>query len=243
MSQSTTGNSVKKRNYASPQKTQTSIAAYTNQKSQKKLNNNITPTRTAITRSQEAILGLKSPPNANKNLTLSNNPYSALSLEEDDLESSQESPSETGILQEPNRLLKGTDTDTVSTKTSTKTVETESSNTSLSSQEKVLLSRKTQQALRKLRSARKALTDLSIREELEEVYGVEDASQLVDTTLDQALKPLVGKDEVEKGTNHMNQEQEDMIIDNEDDNTPKDDGGKDGTARISSIGDGSATPL
>jgi hypothetical protein len=183
------------------------------------------------------------PPNTNKNLTLSNNPYSALSFKEDDLESSQDSPSETGMLQEPNRLLKGADTDTVSTKTSTKTAETESSNTTLSSQEKVLLSRKTQQALRKLRLARKALTDLSIREELEAVYGVEDASQLADITLDQALKPLVGKDEVEKGTNHANQEKEDMIIDHEDDNTPKDDDGIDGTARISSIGDGPALPL
>jgi len=67
---------TKKRNYATPQKLQTSIAHYTNQK---KMNNKPTPPRTAI----EAITNqsLISPPKAHP---LSNNPYKLLADAEED---------------------------------------------------------------------------------------------------------------------------------------------------------------
>jgi hypothetical protein len=51
MTQNSSGSSLKKRNYLFPQKTQTSIIAYTNQISQtaqKKVNSNITPPRSAL---------------------------------------------------------------------------------------------------------------------------------------------------------------------------------------------------
>jgi len=54
-------------------------------KALKKQNNNITPPRSAIARSQAAILGIKSPPAANK-LAIDNNPYSALAQGEEDEE-------------------------------------------------------------------------------------------------------------------------------------------------------------
>jgi hypothetical protein len=89
MSQSTPSNNLKKRNYISPQKNQTSIIAYTNQKSQKKINNNATPPRSALERSQAAILGINSPPTATK-LAISNNPYQALSEDDEEEVEDQE---------------------------------------------------------------------------------------------------------------------------------------------------------
>jgi hypothetical protein len=176
MSQPHTGSTNKKRNYTSPQKTQTSIVTFTNQNApQKKINSNHTPQRSAISRSQELILGLTTPPNAGKNLALSNNPFNALSQEE--AEEEDTSRSSVGMSQEV------ADPDTASFKTGD-TEETEPSSTTISSAEQALLSKRAQQALRKLRLARNALTDSSIRKELEAVYGVEDARQLADTMLE-----------------------------------------------------------
>jgi hypothetical protein len=185
MSQSHPGSTNKKRNYTSPQKTQTSIVTFTNQNApQKKFNSNHTPQRSAISRSQELILGLTSPPNAGKNLALSNNPFNVLSQEEEEEEDI--SRSLVGMSKEV------ADPDTASFKTGD-TEETEPSSTTISSAEQALLSKRAQQALRKLRLARNALTDSSIRKELEAVYGVEDARQLADTMLEQAFSPDQGK--------------------------------------------------
>jgi len=185
MSQSHPGSTNKKRNYTSPQKTQTSIVTFTNQNApQKKFNSNHTPQRSAISRSQELILGLTSPPHSGKNLALSNNPFNVLSQEEEEEEDN--SRSSVGMSQEvcvP---------DTASLKTGD-TVETEPSSITISSAEQALLSIRAQQALKKLRLAKKALTDTSIRKELEAVYGVEDARQLTDTMLEQAFSPDQGK--------------------------------------------------
>ncbi len=181
MNQNSSGSSLKKRNYISPQKTQMSIVAYTNQISQtaqKKVNSNITPPRSALQRSQEAILGLSSPPATNKNLVLSNNPYEALSQEDDkDDESISEVPLGRNI--DSRSSSKRADQDSTSISTPERTDETAStSSTTISSQEKVLLSHKALQALGKLRLARKALIDSSIREELEVAYSVENSALL-----------------------------------------------------------------
>lgn len=118
MSQHLPSGSNKKWNYTSPQKMQTSIVAYTNQKAQKKLNSNHTPPSSAIERSQAAIMGLYSPPNAPK--VLSNNPYKALSSEDDVDEGSTASNPEMPI-EQTNPHKKGEE-ETDSTKMSDNTV-------------------------------------------------------------------------------------------------------------------------
>jgi hypothetical protein len=126
MNQNPSGSSLKKRNYISPQKTQTSIIAYTNQISQiaqKKINSNITPPRSVLQCSQEAILGLRSPPATNKNLVLSNNPYEALSQEDDeDDENISEEP--LGRNTDSRSSTKGADQDSASISTPDRTKET-----------------------------------------------------------------------------------------------------------------------
>jgi hypothetical protein len=131
MSQSTPTSSNKKRNYSSPQKTQTTIVAFTNQKaSQKKLNSNHTPQRSALSRSQEAMLGLKSPRSTGKDLALSNNPFNALSQEDEE----EEILDSSARVSQKASFNKGGDLDTASSKTAD-TEETESSSTTISSVE------------------------------------------------------------------------------------------------------------
>jgi len=195
MNQNPSGSSLKKRNYTSPQKTQTSIIAYTNQISQiaqKKINSNITPPRSVLQCSQEAILGLRSPPATNKNLVLSNNPYEALSQEDDeDDENISEEP--LGRNTDSRSSTKGADQDSASISTPDRTKETASfSSTTISSQEKVLLSHKALQALGKLRLARKALIDSSIREELEVAYSVENSALLANIMRELNYQPPQG---------------------------------------------------
>jgi hypothetical protein len=212
MDQPPSSSSYKKRNYTSPQKTQTSIIADTNQKAQKKLNSNTTPPRSALQRAQEAILGFSSPLAANKNMALGNNPYDTLSQDDNDEE---KSPVESlGMNQELGSPPKGAHLDNASSLASEKTDDTVStSSMTIFFQEKVLLSRKAQQALRKLRLARKALTDSSIREELEAVYGVENANLLAETMLELNHQPSL-EAITDKDTYHECQESEDMMIDN-----------------------------
>jgi hypothetical protein len=223
MNQKTPGSSNKKRNYISPQKTQTSIVAFTNQKApQKKINNNTTPPRlvSALSRSQKAILGIRSPPAPNKNLAISNNPYKALSQEDDEdevnteddaLQMTQASSTTKGDMGSD----KSVDRENASCLTLDRTDETAStSSTTISSHEKVLLSRKAQAALRKLRAAQKKLTDASIRAELELAYGVQDPSLLSDTMTEltyQTTKDIASS--AEESSNVELQETEDMIID------------------------------
>ena len=100
---------------------------------------------------------------------------------------------------------------------SDKTADTASaSSTTISSQEKVLLSRRAQKALGKLRYARKGLTESSIREELEAAYGVEDAGLLAEATLETTF-PSARKNETipEEGedASHHDAQGQDMMID------------------------------
>jgi hypothetical protein len=223
MNQNSPGSSNKKRNYISPQKAQTSIVAFINQKApQKKINNNTTPPRlvSALSRSQKAILGIRSPPAPNKNLAISNNPYEALSQEDDEdevnteddaLQMTQASSTTKGDMGSD----KSIDRENASCLTLDRTDETAStSSTTISSHEKVLLSRKAQAALRKLRAAQKKLTDASIRAELELAYGVQDPSLLSDTMTEltyQTTKDIASS--AEESSNVELQETEDMIID------------------------------
>jgi hypothetical protein len=223
MNQNSPGNSNKKRNYISPQKTQTFIVAFTNQKApQKKINNNTTPPRlvSALSRSKKAILGIRSPPTPNKNLATSNNPYEALSQEDDEdevntgddaLQMTQASSITKGDMGSD----KSAERENASYMTPDRTDETAStSSTTISSQEKVLLSRKAQAALRKLRAAQKMLTDASIWAELELAYGVQDPSLLSDTMTNfsyQTTKDIASS--AEDSSNVELQETEDMIID------------------------------
>ena len=88
----TTDSNNKKKNYASPQKTQQSIVTYTNQKQTKKLNSNHTPPRpkSAIKGAALAITGRQSPPAWDKRPELSNNTYHSLqSLAEEEEEDPQ----------------------------------------------------------------------------------------------------------------------------------------------------------
>jgi hypothetical protein len=193
MSQVHPGSTNKKRNYTSPQKTQTSIVTFTNQNAPpKKFNSNHTPQRSSLSRSQEAIMRISSPPNISMKLALSNNPYKALLQEEEEEELLE---SLVGVNQE---VSPNTGEDLTASSKIRNTEEIASSSINISSPEKVLLSKKAQQALRKLKIARKALTDMAIREELEAAYGVEDATQIEDTRLEQAshstpTKKIAGK--------------------------------------------------
>ena len=226
MTQNSSGSSLKKRNYISPQKTQTSIVAYTNQISQtaqKKVNSNITPPRSALQRSQEAILSLSSPPATTQDLVLSNNPYEALSQEDDE---EDESISEVHLGRDIDSWSspKRADQDSASISTPDRTDETAStSSTTISSQEKVLLSRKALQALRKLRLARKALIDSSIREELETIYGARNSDILANIMQELNYQPSKGTlPSNNKATNSEGQEPDNMLIDESEDDVIKD---------------------
>jgi len=110
---------------------------------------------------------------------------------------------------------KSVDRENASFLTPDRTDETAStSSTTISSHEKVLLSRKAQAALRKLRAAQKMLTDASIRAEFELVYGVQDPSLLSDTMTEltyQTTKDIASS--AKESSNVELQETEDMIID------------------------------
>jgi hypothetical protein len=196
MSQVHPGSTNKKRNYTSPQKTQTSIVTFTNQNAPpKKFNSNHTPQRSSLSRSQEAIMRISSPPNISMKLALSNNPYKALLQDEEEEEEEELLESLVRVNQE---VSPNTGEDLTASSKIRNTEEIASSSITISSPEKVLLSKKAQQALRKLKIARKALTDMAIREELEAAYGVEDATQIEDTRLEQAshstpTKKIAGK--------------------------------------------------
>jgi hypothetical protein len=126
----------KKRNYTSHQKLQSSIVSYTNQK---KLNSNPTPPRTGLDRAFQAITDstLKSPPKAQLR---SNNPYNLLAeTKEDDLEEFDESTEDlTNESEDSSRVVKTTEADADSSITN--------------SPSKLLLSRKAQQTLKKIKS-------------------------------------------------------------------------------------------
>jgi len=151
---------------------------------------------------------ISSPPNINTKLALSNNPYRALLHDEADEEEEELLESLVRVNQE---VSPNTGEDLTASSKIRNTEETASSPITISSPEKVLLSKKAQQALRKLKIAKKALTDTAIREEIEAVYGVEDATQIEDTRLEQALPSTSTKKIAEKKQD--NQEQADMIID------------------------------
>jgi hypothetical protein len=154
---------TKKRNYASPQKLQTSIAHYTNQK---KMNNKPTPPRTAIDRAYKAITNqsLISPPKAHP---LSNNSYKLLADAEED------TPNHTHPQEDPHSISGN------SLETDQETDEDGSSVTS-TPLSKLSLSRKAQQTLRKIRSIRKVLMDYSLRAEIEAVLGTHNVVPMTD---------------------------------------------------------------
>jgi len=150
---------ARKRTFVSPQKTQISITSFSKQKKQ---NKSPTPERSALSRSYNAITAMghtiNSPPSP---LKLSNNPFTPLA--EDDNED-EISDNTTGESQQSTPSITETDIDSHSTLNS-------STNSLITSPEKKLLSRKAQQALRKIRTVKKALMDNSLRDELKKVLG------------------------------------------------------------------------
>ena len=133
--------------YPSPQKLQTSIVSYSNHK---KLNSNPTLPRTALDRAFQAITDStwKSPPKAQLR---SNNPYNlpAETGEDDPDEFDDSTEDLTNESEVSSRVVKSTE------------AETDSTITNLPS--KLLLSKKAQQTLKKIKSIRRVLMDNSIR--------------------------------------------------------------------------------
>jgi len=196
---------TKKRNYASPQKLQTSIDHYTNQK---KMNNKPTPPRTAIDRAYKAITNqpLISPPKAHP---LSNNPYKLLA------DAEEETPNHT----QPQDYLHGISGNSPSVPgTSLETEqETDEDGASVSSSplSNLLLSRKAQLTLHKIRSIRKVLTDNSLRAEIEAVLGTDNiVPSLNDGSVTDGLEnPL--RNELISETNQEGLQETAMQIDEE----------------------------
>jgi hypothetical protein len=138
----------------------------------KKFNNNPTPPRTAVERAMSSILPLEHPKTPPRLLTLEkspvdettedprlvNNPYKKLADGDDE--------DETLNLVEDNEQ-KSRDNEIFNTSGNGQDDE----EPIINDQEKIILSRKAQQALRKLKVAKRALLDSTIRAELEEVYG------------------------------------------------------------------------
>jgi hypothetical protein len=155
--------------YPSPQTLQTSIVSYSNHK---KLNSNPTLPRTALDRAFQAITDStwKSPSKAQLR---SNNPYNLpAETEEDDPDEFDDSTEDlTNESEVSARVEKSTAADTDSTITN--------------SPSKLLLSRKAQQTLKKIKSIRRVLMDNSIREELEAVLG-KDAIEIIEDDPEQA---------------------------------------------------------
>ena len=183
----------KKQNYASPQKTQTSIVTYTNQK---KINNNPTPPRTAIERSYNAILS-QTPCSPLKAGGLSNNPYRLLA---DNNEEHEETELDTTQASEISEDQASNDLDS-------------KSDASLKPPEKCLLSRKAQQTIRKIRSLRKALMDTSLCSEIEAVLGP-DSLDSVSQEGSQCSKTSNSSDKPEGPQEEG--KVDDMIVDQED---------------------------
>ena len=143
---------TKKRNYASPQKLQTSIDHYTNQK---KMNNKPTPPRTAIDRAYKAITNqpLISPPKAHP---LSNNLYKLLADVEEETRNHIQPQDYLHCISGNSHGISGTSLETEQ--------ETDEDGSSVTSNplSNLPLSRKAQLTLRKIRSIRKVLTDNSL---------------------------------------------------------------------------------
>jgi len=140
---------TRKRNFASPQKTQTYIVAFSS--NPKKQNSNAMPPRTTVEHSYKVITAsgtpdssLTSPPK-NKNLTLSNNPYQLLTDSEEP-EPEEEEPG--NPLEEESSAPQDRDKGEKSSPTSEAMNDNGSvSSAGISPTEKPLLSRKAQQAL------------------------------------------------------------------------------------------------
>jgi len=196
--------------YPSPQKLQTSIVSYSNQK---KLNSNPTPPRTALDRAFQAITDStwKSPPKAQLR---SNNPYNLpAETEEDDPEEFDDSTEDlTNASEDSSRVVKTTEADADSPITN--------------SPNKLLMSRKAQQTLKKIKFIRRVLMDNSIREELEAVLG-KDAIEIIEDDPEQ-VKPNNNSDahtssNMKLSSSHKDSQVDGMIIDKEVDTTQTED--------------------
>jgi hypothetical protein len=130
-----------KRSFVSPPNSQTSIVAFT--AGNKRPNANKTPTRSPIARVQEAILG----PPSRKNKLLSNNSFSSLAEEEDEMNEDDTCESYSDSTQITTNLVKSPRKDSSSTP----------------------LSNKARRASEKLRKAKAVLLDNSLRLELEQL--------------------------------------------------------------------------
>jgi hypothetical protein len=160
--------SNKKRNYCSPQKTQTSIVSWL--KNQKKQNSNITPPQTAVERSFQAITAPPIPTSPQKNGALANNPYRLLADQTDPGE-----PEKTMLM---SVKLYEKETQNKGTQAQDEVGEVNSLSIEGRSPERKRLSHKAQQTLRKIRAIKKDLLDNSVRAEIEEVLGKEGLESL-----------------------------------------------------------------
>lgn len=194
----------RKRNYASPQKTQTSIISYN---LQKKVNHNPTPDR-PLMRSFNSITGSSrtslSPPH--QQLKLSNNPFNPLSDQEEEEEATEvDSPSPSKSPQMPS---KNSQSDTASISSET---DLSSAASFLTVQERTILPRKVQHALRKLRMAKKVLMDTSFREEIESALG-EGSFHAISTEMVEGVSQVVGKENKKEDVEMEESKNEDPLI-------------------------------
>jgi hypothetical protein len=176
MNQHQVQQSAKKRNITSPSKTQTSITSFSSSAStqNKKSNNNPTPPRTAVDRAMTSIMPSEHPKMPPRLLTLekspvnetagdsrlANNPYKTLADGDDEEEI-------LNLFEDKEQTSRDKVKETLNTPGNVHDEE----EPIINDQEKIILSNKAQQALRKLRTAKRALLDSAIRAELEEVYG------------------------------------------------------------------------
>jgi hypothetical protein len=172
--------SNKKRNYGSPQKTQTSIVScLTNQKKQ---NSNITPPRTAVEHAFQAITAPPISSHQHKNGALANNPYWLLADNTD-----PDEHEETTLT-----CLEPYEEEILNRRTHAQNEDEQADSLSIdgSSPERQLLSRRAQQTLRKIRSIKKDLLDTSVRAEIEEVLGKAGLESLPQENANQEENPV-----------------------------------------------------
>jgi hypothetical protein len=144
---------ARKRTFGSPQKTQSSIITF----SKKKQNQSQTPECTALTRSFKAITTMNTVSSPPAKSRLNNNPFTPLAEEEENEEE----------IEEVDNTTPGIQHSTTSTAETDSTYDSTTDPSIVSSPEKKLLSKKALQALQKIRTARIALSDTSLREELD----------------------------------------------------------------------------
>jgi hypothetical protein len=186
---------ARKRTFGSPQKTQSSIITF----SKKKQNQSQTPERTALTRSFKAITTMNTVSSPPAKSRLNNNPFTPLAKEEENEEE----------IEEVDNTTPGSQHSTMSTAETYSTYDSTRDPSIVSSPEKKLLSKKALQALRKIRTARIALSDASLREELDGLLDKGIIDYFSQETVGKTLNNVeTSRNEDERAKKHEEEEKE-----------------------------------